>query len=94
VGTTAGLSLLTNNTVLNATPMPGNEDVPYLVNSDSATRFLHYFPDEVSSDGASHMRLSSWDKLPVGSRLISLASIMPDQRLYSRRSRPTTSGLC
>ena len=77
VDTTEEISLLTNNTVLSAMTLPGNKDLPYLVDSDSAERFLHYFPNEVSSLGASRLRLSSWDKLPVGSRLISLAPIKP-----------------
>ncbi len=57
--------------------LPGNDDVPYLVNGDSNDRLLHYFPDEVSSLGASRLRLASWDKLPVGSRLVNLAPVTP-----------------
>ncbi|KAK4124723.1 hypothetical protein N657DRAFT_670636 [Parathielavia appendiculata] len=75
--TTEELSLLTNNTVLNAMTLPSNADVPYLVNSDSADRLLHYFPDEVALVGASRLRLAAWDHLPLGSHLINLVPIMP-----------------
>lgn len=78
VDSTEELKLLTNNTVLNAMTIPGNNDVPYLINSDSADRLLHYFPDEVTALGASRLRLSAWDKLPVGSRLVNLAPITPE----------------
>jgi len=71
------LSVLTNGAVLNAMTLPGNDDVPYLVNSDSADRLLHYFPDEVAGLGASRLRLASWDKLPVGSHLVNLAPVTP-----------------
>ncbi|KAK4102316.1 hypothetical protein N658DRAFT_506504 [Parathielavia hyrcaniae] len=79
VDSTEELSLLTNNTVLAAMTLAGNADVPYLVNSDSADRLLHYFPDEVSLAGASRLRLAAWDRLPVGARLVNLAPIMPDE---------------
>lgn len=40
VDSTEELNLLTDNTVLYAMTMPGNDDVPYLISSDSAGRLL------------------------------------------------------
>ncbi|KAJ4307240.1 hypothetical protein N0V88_000621 [Collariella sp. IMI 366227] len=70
IDTTEDLSLLTNDTVLNAVTLADNTDVSYLINSDSTDRLLHYFPDEISNFGASRLRFASWDKLPVGSHLV------------------------
>ncbi|KAJ4298332.1 hypothetical protein N0V88_003357 [Collariella sp. IMI 366227] len=78
VDSTEDLSLLTNSVKLAATTLPDNKDMPYLVNSDSTERLLHYFPDEIASVGASRLRLATWDKLPVGSRMINLAPITSD----------------
>jgi hypothetical protein len=74
----ADIALLTNGTVLNAMVLPSDSPVPYLINSDSAERILHYFPDELTKVGASRLRLATWDRLPVGSRVISLAPIARD----------------
>jgi hypothetical protein len=73
--TTEELNLLTNNVVMGAMVLPPDSPVPYLINTDSTERLLHYFPDEVSHVGASRLRLAAWEKLPVGSRLVSLAPI-------------------
>ncbi len=72
------LDLLTNGTTLAAAVLDGNTDTPYMVTGDSANRLLHYFPDEVSSLGASRFRLATWDKLPVGARLANLVPIASD----------------
>lgn len=39
---------------------------------DSSDRFLHYYPDVLASSGASRLRLAAWDKLPKGTKLITL----------------------
>ncbi|KAL2128665.1 hypothetical protein VTI74DRAFT_8854 [Chaetomium olivicolor] len=76
--TSEQLTLLTNGTTFTAMTIPGNTDTPYLINGDSIDRLLHYFPDEVSNLGASRLRLATWDKLPVGSRLINLVPVASD----------------
>ncbi len=78
VGSTEDLAVLTNSTTLVAMTLPDNEDTPYAVAGDSTDRLLHYFPDEAASLGASRLRLATWDKLPVGSRLINLVPITSD----------------
>ena len=72
------LDLLTNGTTLSAITIPDNTETPYMVAGDSLERLLHYFPDEVSSLGASRLRLATWDKLTIGSRLIDLVPITSD----------------
>ena len=72
------LDLLTNGTTLSAITIPDNTETPYMVAGDSLDRLLHYFPDEVSSLGASRLRLATWDKLTIGSRLIDLVPITSD----------------
>lgn len=73
---TTDIAVFSNGTALSAIvtkPAPGSEDKStYLVNGDYADRILHYFPDEVAAFGASRLRLAKWDKLPVGSKMISL----------------------
>ncbi len=78
VGSTEDLAVLTNSTTLLAITMPDNEDIPYAVAGDSADRLLHYFPEEASTLGTSRLRLATWDKLPVGSRLINLVPVASD----------------
>ncbi|GAB1319992.1 hypothetical protein MFIFM68171_10202 [Madurella fahalii] len=78
VGTAEELSLLTNGTVLAAMMLADGGETPYVVAGDSLSRLLHYFPGEVSRLGASRLRLAGWDRLPVGSRLISLVPVRAD----------------
>ncbi|KAL2136947.1 hypothetical protein VTI74DRAFT_11129 [Chaetomium olivicolor] len=73
---TTDIAVFSNGTALSAIvtkPPPGSEEEStYLVNGDFAERILHYFPDEAAAFGASRLRLATWNKLPVGSKLISL----------------------
>lgn len=78
VGSAEELELLTNGTALVAITMPDNADIPYAVAGDSGDRLLHYFPDEASRLGASRLRLATWDKLPLGARLINLVPVTSD----------------
>jgi hypothetical protein len=72
---TSDLAVLTNGTTLAALTLPETDTDTYLIPGDSADRLLHYFPDEVAQLGASRLRLATWDKLPVGSKLINLVPV-------------------
>jgi hypothetical protein len=79
------LSVLTNNTTLTAVIFSGDgtaaTDRPALfVGGDSADRVLHYFPDELAALGASRLRVSTRDKLPLTSRLAGLVPVHTQQQ--------------
>ncbi|EMD00364.1 hypothetical protein BAUCODRAFT_28714 [Baudoinia panamericana UAMH 10762] len=72
-GQASNLTLVTGDTQM---MVMSPSDQLNIVYGDSAGRIMHYYPDTLASLGVSRLRLATWDNLPHGSRIVTLAPVV------------------
>lgn len=68
----ANTTLLTGANSFSKATHPDGIDVVY---GDTSQRLLHYYPDMLSSLGVSRLRLATWQNLPKGAHVITMAMV-------------------